>query len=93
MRFDIADREVVDPSETDPSLDQRPRAGAVEADVVALERVALPQRAAPGLEEDAFRPGRQAEALEITEVNQRVLLHRARSRVRRALEEYLAEES
>jgi len=30
--------------------------------------------------------------LEITETNQRVLLHRARSRVRRALEEYLTED-
>lgn len=32
-------------------------------------------------------------ALDITEVNQRVLLHRARAKVRRALEEYLAPES
>ena len=29
-------------------------------------------------------------ALDITDVNQRVLLHRARSRVRQALEKYLA---
>ncbi len=29
-------------------------------------------------------------ALDLTEVNQRVLLHRARSKVRQALEEYLA---
>jgi len=31
-------------------------------------------------------------ALDITEVNQRVLLHRARAKVRRALEDYLAPE-
>ena len=31
-------------------------------------------------------------ALDLTEVNQRVLLHRARAKVRRALEEYLAPE-
>jgi RNA polymerase sigma-70 factor, ECF subfamily len=30
--------------------------------------------------------------LDITETNQRVLLHRARSKVRKALEEYLASE-
>jgi RNA polymerase sigma-70 factor (ECF subfamily) len=29
-------------------------------------------------------------ALDLTEVNQRVLLHRARAKVRRALEDYLA---
>ena len=31
-------------------------------------------------------------ALELTETNQRVLLHRARARVRRALEDYLGKE-
>jgi RNA polymerase sigma-70 factor (ECF subfamily) len=30
------------------------------------------------------------EALDITEANQRVLLHRARTKVRRAIEEYFA---
>jgi RNA polymerase sigma-70 factor, ECF subfamily len=32
-------------------------------------------------------------ALEISETNQRVLLHRARAKVRRALEGYLSEEA
>jgi RNA polymerase sigma-70 factor (ECF subfamily) len=31
-------------------------------------------------------------ALDVSETNQRVLLHRARAKVRRALESYLAEE-
>ena len=37
-----------------------------------------------------FEPEEICNALEITETNQRVLLHRARSRVRSALEEYMA---
>jgi RNA polymerase sigma-70 factor (ECF subfamily) len=37
-----------------------------------------------------FEPEEVCNALEITETNQRVLLHRARSRVRSALEEYMA---
>jgi RNA polymerase sigma-70 factor (ECF subfamily) len=32
-------------------------------------------------------------ALDVTEVNQRVLLHRARAKVRRALEDYLVPEN
>jgi RNA polymerase sigma-70 factor (ECF subfamily) len=38
---------------------------------------------------EGFDSGEVCEALEISEANQRVLLHRARSKVRRALEEYL----
>jgi RNA polymerase sigma-70 factor (ECF subfamily) len=38
---------------------------------------------------EGWRPQEVSAALEITDGNQRVLLHRARSKVRRALEEYL----
>jgi RNA polymerase sigma-70 factor, ECF subfamily len=38
---------------------------------------------------EGFDSGEVCDALEISEANQRVLLHRARSKVRRALEEYL----
>ncbi|HET8593174.1 MAG TPA: sigma-70 family RNA polymerase sigma factor, partial [Solirubrobacterales bacterium] len=42
---------------------------------------------------EGWSPMEVAEALEITGGNQRVLLHRARSRVRAALEDYLSEEA
>lgn len=38
---------------------------------------------------DGFSPEEVCNALEISETNQRVLLHRARSKVRQALEEYM----
>jgi RNA polymerase sigma-70 factor (ECF subfamily) len=61
-------------------------------DVIEREIAKLPpaqaavitMRDVEGLDADAVR-----NALDISETNQRVLLHRARSRVRRALEEYL----
>ena len=38
---------------------------------------------------EGWAPGEVCEALGITDANQRVLLHRARSRVRQVLEKYL----
>jgi RNA polymerase sigma-70 factor (ECF subfamily) len=41
---------------------------------------------------EGFSPMEVSDALEITDGNQRVLLHRARSKVRAALEEYMGVE-
>jgi len=60
----------------DRAIAQLPHAQAV---VIAMRDV------------EGFGPGEVCNVLEISESNQRVLLHRARSRVRRALEEYLKE--
>jgi RNA polymerase sigma-70 factor (ECF subfamily) len=51
----------------------------------ANQRAVISLRDVEGWSSDEVR-----NALDLTEVNQRVLLHRARSRVRQALEEYLA---
>jgi RNA polymerase sigma-70 factor, ECF subfamily len=65
-----------------------------------LARIALAIEALPPNQREVIRMrdvlGWSSEevrnALEISETNQRVLLHRARSKVRRALEGYLSEE-
>jgi RNA polymerase sigma-70 factor, ECF subfamily len=65
-------------------------------DVIARAIDALPasQRAVISLRDvEGWSADEVRNALDITEVNQRVLLHRARSKVRRALEEYLAPET
>ena len=57
----------------------------------AIESLPLAQQVVIGLRDiDGWSAEEVSEALEITPGNQRVLLHRARSRLRRALEEYLA---
>ncbi len=58
-------------------------AAAIEA-LPANQRAVISLRDVEGRSSDEVR-----NALDISEVNQRVLLHRARSRVRRALEEYV----
>ncbi|HEY0416741.1 MAG TPA: sigma-70 family RNA polymerase sigma factor [Gaiellaceae bacterium] len=59
-------------------------AEAIEA-LPANQRAVISLRDVEGWSSDEVR-----NALDVSEVNQRVLLHRARARVRRALEDYLA---
>ena len=60
----------------------------------AIEKLRATQRAVISLRDvEGWSSDEVRNALDISEVNQRVLLHRARSKVRRALEEYLAPES
>jgi RNA polymerase sigma-70 factor (ECF subfamily) len=59
-------------------------AAAIEA-LPANQRAVISLRDVEGWSSDEVR-----NALELSEVNQRVLLHRARARVRQALEDYLA---
>lgn len=58
----------------------------------AIERLPPAQRAVVSLRDvEGWSSEEVCNALELTETNQRVLLHRGRSKVRRALEDYLAE--
>ncbi len=58
----------------------------------AIEALPAAQRAVISLRDiEGWDPAEVCNALEISETNQRVLLHRARSKVRRALENYLGE--
>src|SRR5262249_61122706 len=56
----ISDREVVDPDEPDPHLDEQAGARAVEPDEVAGEVVAIPEQAVASLQEHALGAGRDA---------------------------------
>jgi RNA polymerase sigma-70 factor, ECF subfamily len=67
---------------------------ARERIVAAIEALPENQRAVITLRDvDGFDAGEACDILGISEVNQRVLLHRARAKVRGALEEYLDEEA
>lgn len=58
----------------------------------AIEGLPAPQRAVISLRDvEGWSPDEVCNALGVTDTNQRVLLHRARSKVRRVLEEYLPE--
>jgi len=60
----------------------------------AIEALPPPQRAVISLRDiEGWTSDETCNALGVTETNQRVLLHRARSKVRQALEDYLSETS
>jgi RNA polymerase sigma-70 factor (ECF subfamily) len=60
----------------------------------AIEQLPANQRAVISLRDvEGWTSEEVRNALDLSEVNQRVLLHRARARVRRALEQYLAPEN
>ena len=66
--------------------------GREALDVIEREIERLPPMQAAVItmrDVEGFTPDEVRNALEISETNQRVLLHRARSKVRRALEEYM----
>ncbi len=65
-----------------------------EVIAAAIDELPATQRAVISLRDVAGWDAEQVRnALDLTEVNQRVLLHRARAKVRRALEDYLAPEA
>ena len=59
----------------------------------AIERLPQTQRTVITLRDvEGWTADEVRNALELSETNQRVLLHRARAKVRNALEQYLSEE-
>jgi RNA polymerase sigma-70 factor (ECF subfamily) len=78
-----------------PWPEERLLAGETRAVIErAIERLPPAQRAVITLRDvEGWDAEEARNALGVSETNQRVLLHRARSKVRRALEEYLSEES
>jgi RNA polymerase sigma-70 factor (ECF subfamily) len=69
-------------------LDERLRAGELSASIwSALDELPFQQRSVVVLRDlEGLRSAEVCDMLQITEVNQRVLLHRGRSRMRKALE-------
>jgi RNA polymerase sigma-70 factor, ECF subfamily len=75
--------------EPERALDSAEAVELVEREVAKLpemQRLVITMRDLEGLSSEEVR-----NALEISETNQRVLLHRARSKVRAALEDYFAD--
>lgn len=73
------------PEERFASVETRAVIDAAIAALPPAQRAVITMRDIEGMPSDVVR-----NALGLSETNQRVLLHRARSRVRRALEEYMA---
>ena len=84
-------RESPQPWEGDP--EERLLAGEARALILdAIEQLPPNQRAVITLRDiEGFSSEETRNVLDVSETNQRVLLHRARSKVRRALEKYLGE--
>jgi len=84
-------KESPQPWEGDP--EERLLAGEVRALILdAIEQLPPNQRAVITLRDiEGFSSNETRNVLDVSETNQRVLLHRARSKVRRALEQYLGE--
>jgi RNA polymerase sigma-70 factor (ECF subfamily) len=75
------------PEERLLAAETRERIAAAIDELPAAQRAVISLRDIAGWSSDEVR-----NALDLTDVNQRVLLHRARAKVRRALEDYLAPE-
>jgi RNA polymerase sigma-70 factor, ECF subfamily len=84
-------KEFPQPWEGDP--EERLLAGEARALILdAIEQLPANQRAVITLRDiDGFSSDETRNVLDLSETNQRVLLHRARSKVRHALEQYLGE--
>jgi RNA polymerase sigma-70 factor (ECF subfamily) len=84
-------KESPQPWEGDP--EERLLAGEARALILnAIEELPYNQRAVITLRDiEGFSSDEARNVLDLSETNQRVLLHRARSKVRRALEQYLGE--
>jgi RNA polymerase sigma-70 factor (ECF subfamily) len=82
------------PSEWSQLPDERLLAGEVRQQIrAAIESLPVRQQAVIALRDvEGWSPEEVCETLELSEGNQRVLLHRARSRVRAELERYLGEQ-
>jgi len=75
--------------EPERALDSNEAVARIQAEIEKLpemQRLVITMRDVDGLSSDEVRS-----ALEISETNQRVLLHRARAKVRAALEDYYAD--
>ena len=79
------------PAEWSQLPDERMLAGELRAAIESLPSRQQAMIALPDVE--GWSPEEVCEALDLSEGNQRVLLHRARSRVRAELERYFAEEA